>query len=332
MSKIEWTDETWNPSIGCRRVSEGCRNCYAEQMAARIVNMQHGAGRESPYEDVTLLDTNGNTLPRWNGRAVFLPDRLDQPLRWRKPRRVFVNSMSDLFHEDLTFEQIAAVFGVMAACPRHTFQVLTKRPERAVEFFEWLDNAAARLRHPFSLDPHAWRRGHSMSACALKHGAQAPVCEDWPLPNVWLGVSCEDQATADDRIPVLLRCPAAVRFVSAEPLLAPIDLTRVDERLLQNGEVNQVWDVLRGRLGFWGNARHEQDTPSLDWVIVGGESGPGARPCDVSWIRSIVGQCRKTGVAVFVKQLGTRPELKDRKGGDPDEWPGGLCVREWPDG
>jgi protein gp37 len=231
----------------------------------------------------------------------FHEDRLDQPLRWRKPRRVFVNSMSDLFHESLTYEQIEKVFDVMIdGGAHHIYQVLTKRPDRMKAFVE-------RYLSP----------------------ALLPVV----LRNVWLGVSCEDQKTADERIPLLLQTPAAVRFVSAEPLLGPIDFRAVR----------------------WG---HANALTGLDWIIVGGESGPGARRCDVAWVRSIVRQCSEASVPVFVKQLGAWPSeadpdddltswpevaiasrnepaplkihLEDRKGGDPSEWPEDLRVREFP--
>jgi len=327
MSNIEWTGETWNPVIGCRRVSEGCRNCYAEVMAGRIALMGGPAGER--YSKVVKPGTR-----QWNGEAIFVPSALDKPLRWRKPRRIFVNSMSDLFHEDVTNEQIAAVFGAMAACPQHTFQVLTKRPERMVEWFEWVGGTGR-----WFVD------------------TQQP----WPLPNVWLGVSVEDQPTADERIPLLLQTPAAVRFVSAEPLLGPVDL-----RGLPFGPLgSRILDAL--------TAGCKSDTPwHLNWVIVGGESGPGARACDIGWVRSIVEQCRGADVACFVKQLGGHPvaevarcavcgddvpytsgfadrdhghgvlarntewgvsriTLRDRKGGNPDEWPTGLRVREFPE-
>lgn len=362
---IQWTDATWNPSIGCRRVSRGCEACYAEKQAKRIVAMSRGRGERSPYEDVVQMvksPVSGELNPkaRWNGRAVFLPGRLDQPLRWKRPRRVFVNSMSDLFHEDLTFEQIAAVFGVMAACPRHTFQVLTKRPARALEFFEWIDQHTVGWRGS-AVDELGWQHGPQTIAAVsysmkfLEKPRIVQLDPPWPLPNVWLGVSAEDQATADERIPLLLRCPAAVRFVSAEPLLEPIRFGDVPEIHIRT--VDGVTEF----------------SPRLDWVIVGGESGPGARPCDVGWVRSIVEQCHDAGVACFVKQLGAnvrdrndagflgeeddawdidditcvehnpngfreehqgapvRVRLTDRKGGKADEWPEDLRVREFPE-
>lgn len=341
MSNIEWTGKTWNPVIGCRRVSEGCRNCYAEQMAGRIVAMGGAAGER--YAEVVK---GSGPAGRWNGRAVLVPSKLDEPLRRRRPTTWFVNSMSDLFHEDLTNEEIAAVFGVMAATPRHTYQVLTKRPERMARWFGWLDDMATRVGRMFAADDRGRRRGHVLASEALRHGVPGVGATDadvWPLPHVWIGVSVEDQATADERIQYLLDTPAAVRFVSAEPLLGPVDL-----RNLPSGQLGtRILDAL--------TAGSRSETPwHLSWVIVGGESGPGARPCDVAWIRGIVEQCSGAGVACFVKQLGMQPvdafwqlgggwpmgtrgyadgrvKLRHRKGSDMDEWPDDLRVRQMPD-
>lgn len=367
---IQWTDATWNPCIGCAKVSEGCRNCYAMSAASRIVSMSRGRNARSyrdagvsdgidwgaepcssPYEKVIKTDERGYPEAKWNGRAVFLPERLDQPLRWQKPRMVFVNSMSDLFHEDLTFEQIAAIFGVMAASPRHTFQVLTKRPARMLEFFEWMESAtyydntgpAAGMMDVLtqfngrlgSFDEHD--NGERLSAALWDPG--------WPLPNVWLGVSVEDQATADDRIPVLLQCPAAVRWVSAEPLIGPVDdfVTHYESCGRCGGTGRTGPEVCWECCGIGDDVGKEF---TLDWVVVGGESGNGARPCHLAWIRSIVDQCHQAEVPCFVKQLGAVPtiapsesvlnapgllKLKDRKGGNPDEWPADLRVRQWPE-
>lgn len=324
-TSIEWTDTTWNPVRGCSRVSEGCRHCYAERQAVRAVG-----GRMAGFVRSTPEG------PRWTGKVDLVPEKLAEPLGWKKPRRVFVNSMSDLFHEALPDEAIAAVFGVMAAAPQHTFQVLTKRPERMRRFLS--------QRDPWS----------TFKAAARSHGVAAPksVPEsvDWsrdPLPNVWLGVSIEDQVSAGERIPHLLATPAQVRFVSAEPLLGRIMLDAIPVG-------RDVWNAL-DRVEA-ADAVAEGDCGSaLDWVIVGGESGFGARPVDVAWIRDVVGQCRAANVPVFVKQLGAfamtdardealphrrqngvgtlsalRLALRDAKGGDPSEWPADLRVREFP--
>ena len=319
-TKIQWTDRTWNPVRGCARVSPGCEHCYAERVAYRF----NGEGQ--PYEGLTVLGKKG---PRWSGEARFIPSALGEPSKWRKPQRIFVNSMSDLFHDDVTNEQIAAVFGVMAACPQHTFQVLTKRPARMVEWFQWVSGkpgfsnplqACCMSALDFEREHHS--RGDAgplhIDRCADPEGP-------WPLPNVHLGVSCENQETANKRIPVLLQTPAALRFISAEPLLGPVNLTEVGVTLCR--------DALRvdcEKQGLWHAERH------LDWVIVGGESGSGARPCSSDWIVDIVGQCRRADIACFVKQLGSYAfghsniRLKDRKGGDITEWPPELQVRQMP--
>jgi protein gp37 len=267
---IEWTDTTWNPLRGCRRVSPGCEHCYAERQAARPIL----SGPGKPYDGLVTLGRQG---PRWTGDTAG-PDHLDEPLHWRAPRRVFVCSMSDLFYGAHTNEAIAQVFSVMARASRHTFQVLTKRPERA------------RIL---------------LSSTQFQRWVAAPV---WPLPNVWVGTSIEQQRYVKSRTLDLLGTPAAVRFLSVEPLLE------------------------RVRLGLLG-------TVPVDWVIVGGESGPGARPCSQDWIRDVVQQCAAAQVPVFVKQLGShstppcggRVRLNDRKGGDPSEWPEGLRVRQFPE-
>lgn len=568
-TKIQWTDATWNPIRGCSRVSAGCDNCYAMNVAHRF------SGPGLPYEGLTTLRKG---KADWAGIARMVPEHLSDPLRWRKPRRIFVNSMSDLFHHSITNEEIAAVFGVMAACPQHTFQILTKRPERMVEWFG-RDGAAAqvdlfkhvalagRIQEMFSPEREAAvagfpgyfvtskgrvltdngsescllcgkpneatiaRKKFCSKECASKAGyerrmgrwsepaarvemkpmvadaghsrvmlyredgsAERPlihrlaleafdrpgrdgeqgchidgdatnnalwnlrwgtqsenwddrkrhgnarswskISEDeardiresyrrglsagqiansalflgritetqvrhivdgeqwrehvepeWPLPQVWLGVSAENQATADERIPLLSQTPAAVRFVSAEPLIGDIDLrkwfdpwtcgdcehhgceddsgpTRCDDcgedavddaasgsgRCPKCGKDDGTSDAVALSCPRCGGSRawkrdygfkFASEYPGIDWVIVGGESGPGARPCDVEWIRSIVAQCKDAGTKVFVKQLGTSFAIQqrdwctarrhDRKGGDITEWPEDLRVREFPE-
>jgi len=271
-SAIEWTDATWNPTAGCTRVSAGCDHCYAARLAA--TRLRHTA----QYGGLATITPSGRAA--FTGEVRLLPDRLTQPLRWRKRRRVFVDSMSDLFHPAVPDDYIAQVFAVMHRANRHTFQVLTKRPERMA----------------------AWLRRYVIS-----------------LPHVWLGTSCETQATAEERIPWLLWTAAAVRFLSLEPLLGPIDLTAALGSLSARG-------VLSDDPGYAiGNLRDS----GLSWVIVGGESGPSARPCDVEWVRSIIDQCGRAGIAVFVKQLGSAG-LKSPHGSDPEEWPHDLRVRDWP--
>lgn len=319
---IQWTDTTWNPVRGCSRVSEGCRNCYAEKVAAQF------GGPGMPYDGLT---TDG----RWNGTVRVVKEHLDDPIRWRRPRRIFVNSMSDLFHEALSDAAVDRIFGVMIKAWWHTFQVLTKRPERMKAYLARIDGG----RHVYAAaQEFPWPKW------AMRAVDRGEDRSGWPIPNVWLGVSVEDQATADERIPLLLRTPAAVRFVSYEPALGPVDFANVE---LSGGRLINALNPSDALVPVGG--------PRLDWVIVGGESGPGARPCDVAWIRQVVGQCHAASVPVFVKQLGAfamsdardealphrrqpgvgtlsalRLELPDAKGGDPSEWPADLRVREFP--
>jgi len=321
---IQWTSATWNPVRGCSRVSEGCRHCYAEVVAARF------SGPGLPYEGLARR-VGGEA--RWTGKVRMVPEHLADPLRWKKPRRIFVNSMSDLFHEGLSFEQIAAVFGVMAAAGRHTFQVLTKRPQRAREFLDWIGGAGNECD---LLGDHA-----SEALIAAGIGVLEPVHHrlgsrvGWPLPNVQLGFSAEDQDTFNARWCQIAGAPAAVLFCSYEPALGPVNA--------------------RGALGI---GDYGPPPRRLDWIIVGGESGPGARPFNIEWVRSTIDDCREAGVACFVKQLGAKPTiadgdyrdfgfaphvtfsgtgqgrigcwLRDSHGGDPDEWPADLRVREFP--
>lgn len=290
---ISWTDTTWNCIRGCSRVSEGCRNCYAEHQAARIVRM--GKGKPTAYDELVRVTPAGE--PRWTGKVALDPKALALPLSWRTPRRVFVNSMSDLFHESLTNEQIAAVFGVMAAAPQHTFQVLTKRARRMREWFEWA------ARRPD--DYEAWHRAAlECSRRAFGHLEWHPALAEsntkasrlWPLPNVWLGVSVENQDAAIERVPDLLHAPAVVRFLSCEPLLGPVDVRSIP--YAWGVGVLHNMNALTG-YGGWTKPRWEH---RVHWVIAGCESGPSARPCGVEWLRSLRDQCADAGVAFFLKQ------------------------------
>lgn len=298
---IEWTEATWNPVTGCTKESQGCKHCYAEREWARLsANPKATAYFGRAFNDVKCH-----------------PERLDQPLRWKRPRRIFVNSMSDLFHESVPFEFIAAVFGAMSHARQHTFQVLTKRPERMQSFFSWLNSQThhktewvSQVNHAEFIcsEPIGSRGSESTPVESLTvsayydqsmimlggrpHGSHA--CH-WPLPNAWIGVSVEDQSTADERIPLLLQTPAAVRWISAEPLLGPVDLS---------GE------YLAARCGgsypFKGlEAQHRTKLIDLlDWVVVGGESGPKARPMHPDWARSLRDQCAAAGVPFLFKQWG----------------------------
>lgn len=287
-TSIEWTERTWNPVTGCSKVSQGCKNCYAEGIADRFFAKQYPPNADGALRKFTDVRCH--------------EDRLLQPLHWKKPSRVFVNSMSDLFHEEVPFGFIERIFEVMKACPQHTFQILTKRPSRMLKFAEFV----------------------------VKHVPGFKL----PLPNMWLGVSVEDQKTADERIPLLLQTPAAVRWVSYEPALGPVDF-----RNLRTG----TFDALTGR-DFELIDDRPDTTSRLDWVVCGGESGPGARPFDLEWARDVKDQCMLAGVPFFMKQMGAnvfdssltasgRSETihyRDRKGGAIGEWPIGLQVREWP--
>lgn len=251
MTKIEWTEKSWNPVTGCTKVSPGCKNCYAEAIANRL-----WGGRK--FTDVRCHE-----------------DRLDTPFHWKKPRRVFVNSMSDLFHPDVPFDFIDKVQSAMQANDRHTFQILTKRPERLELWIEY-----RRSWTDYGFNRH-----------------------------IWIGVSVESPKYLD-RTDILRRVPAAIRFISFEPLLESV------------GEI---------------------DLTGIHWVIIGGESGLKARPFNIEWAREIIRQCKAAKVPVFMKQVGASPvaftlqtgyvepmKLKSRKGGDPNEWPVDLRIREYP--
>ncbi len=329
---ISWTDETWNPIRGCSRVSEGCRNCYAERVAARF------SGPGLAYEGLARRTESGEA--RWTGVVKLVPEHLADPLRWKRPRRIFVNSMSDLFHEGLSNEDIAAIFGVMAAAPQHTFQVLTKRAERMRRWFEWVVSrpgvagAGGGFIHPFGIiAPAADSYGVKTSVSALyeQHGGgPAP----WPLPNVHVGVSVENQAAADERIPKLLECPAAVRWVSYEPALEGVTLREpwLHGRFIECPDETQdeTTDECLGCDGIPRSGQRGGDPcgavrgPKLDWIVIGGESGPDARPFDLAWARSTIGQCREAGTKVFVKQ-DSGPK-SGRQGRIPDD----LWLKEFP--
>lgn len=270
---IEWTEATWNPVTGCTKVSQGCKNCYALRDWARM-----SANPKTVYYGREFTDVQRH------------PERLDQPLRWSKPRLIFVNSMSDLFHESVPDDFIEQVFGVMALAKQHTFQILTKRPDRARQ---WLSKATMAVN---DRDPSALVSFFPQLAGCI---ANPEAHHTFPLPNVWLGVSVEDQAAADERIPLLLQTPAAVRWISAEPLLGPIDLTSI-KRTNADGYMRP----LDGRFR------------TLDWVVVGGESGPNARPMSIRWARSLRDQCESSSVPFLFKQWGEWAPAGLRKQGE----------------
>lgn len=260
-SKIEWTDATWNPVTGCTKVSTGCKHCYAERLFPRV----YGQDRfPVPQVDGSYV---GNFRQRKFTDVKLHPDRLEQPLHWKKPKMIFVNSMSDLFHEDVPLEFIDKIFDSMFIANQHTYQILTKRPERMKLYLEARKGLSGNLRNPFG-----------------KH--------------IWLGISCENQATADERIPILLQVPAAVRFLSCEPLLAPIKFYAMS------------W--LKRNM-------FTEEKPGIHWIIVGGESGPGYRPMKPEWAKSIIEQCQAAGVPVFMKQMAGKKAIPEY-----------LQIREYP--
>lgn len=254
---IEWTDATWNPVTGCSKVSEGCRNCYAAALAPRLAAMGQKGYTDLPW-------TKKNAPKNVQTHA----DRLDAPLRWKKPRRVFVNSMSDLFHPLVPFEFVDRVFAIMALARRHTFQILTKRPERMAEYSgapDRADRIGAYMTIDAILDgPDLRDVGGDEMARWRREGVP------WPLPNVWLGTSVEDSKVLG-RVDHLRSAPAVVRFLSCEPLIGPLDGLKLD---------------------------------GVHWVIVGGESGPDHRPIEAWWVRDIREQTARAGAAFFFKQWG----------------------------
>lgn len=302
---IEWTQRTWNPIVGCSVVSPGCTNCYAMKMADRLEAMApKPSGEGNPH----LLHYRGTTTrgqflskpPVWTGKVAMAPDTvLLEPLRRRKPTTWFVNSMGDLFHEAVPDKWIDKVFAVMALTAHHTYQVLTKRSARMRDYVSPRPSVAGG-----SFQDRLWKLYHAM-------GSRHPAA--WPLPNVWLGVSAEDQRRADERIPDLLATPAAIRFVSAEPLLGPINFTGVATKATAGRHVNDgMLNALSGAAAWHPTGADEHGRPfiqrrefaKLDWIIVGGESGREARPMHPDWARQIRDQCAAAGTAFFFKQWG----------------------------
>lgn len=304
-TKIEWCARlgtiptSWNPVTGCSKISEGCKFCYAERMARRLAG-RHRYPEYPHHFDVTLH-----------------PDRLEQPLKWKKPRTVFVCSMSDLFHEKVPDSFVAQVFGIMAARKKHIFQVLTKRPKRMRALLSLPDDSDFRLDMAVARNDML-RKTRNYSPV---HSLHVSI----PLPNVWLGITAENQAMADERIPLLLQAPTAVRFVSCEPLLEEI---HIEGYLTQN-----IYDYPSSK---------SIQIQGIDWIIVGGESGPNARPMYPQWARDIRDQCQAAGVPLHFKQHGAwlhESQFKARQeqilGWYAKLHPDYLKTRktfEWPDG
>jgi protein gp37 len=349
-SSIQWTDATWNPVTGCVKVSPGCKNCYAERVfprayASHRVPINASAGITDRDADPA---NNEHFRQRKFTDVVCHDSRLEQPLHWRTPRKIFVNSMSDLFHETVRDTFIADVFAVMAMAPQHTFQILTKRADRMKD---WMDTGA----------------GWMTAALNFRDRELGGFAYPWPLPNVWMGVSVENQEYADKRIPLLLQTPAAVRFVSYEPALGPVNFRSISVPAphpggIKDRDVVLYWDALSG---FRASSMYSgtDNNPKLDWIIIGGESSNKARPFNINWARSVVRQGAASKVACFVKQLGSKPyacresvkglpdhagcikeglcigniDDPDRvpqkwgKGGDMSQWPEDLQVRQFPE-
>lgn len=301
-SKISWTDRVWHVTSGCRRVSTGCANCFAERLAGTRLRHLH------LYDGLTMPTCERGRV--WTGEVRENRDRLGKPLRWRKRSLVFVNSMSDLFHSDVRFEYQCGVFGVMAAAKNHVFQVLTKRADLMKAFFERVTMCVDDLETLFPYDNRGWRTSHLFRAGALRNGVSFGKIGDWPLNsdapprlgNVFLGVTAENQEMADSRIPDLVGCDIlASRWVSVEPMLGPVDLGQYIDR--------------------------------LDWVVIGGESGVGARMTELQWIIDLVKQCVDNHVPVFVKQLGIPLSKKLGVGlhhTDSEALPASIKYRQFP--
>lgn len=301
-TKIEWTDKVWNPTTGCRPYSSGCANCYA-QVQSHIRGANQHPAMVRKYHGLTVL--NSHKRPVFTGEVRCHEEDLLAPLKVKKPTTWFVNSMSDLFYGDeadrraaekgerpftpVPFSFVCKVFAVMALTPWHTYQILTKRAERLAEFmlhwrspigFKTNENIAWEMTTLGQEQRELVRIGYAHEA------GKVDSEKDWPLPNVWLGVSVEDQKAANERIPHLLKVPAAVRFLSCEPLLGPVELSDVSRRV----------DAIP-RLG-------KPALLGIDWVIAGGESGHGARPAHPDWFRSLRDQCQAAKVPFFFKQWG----------------------------
>ncbi|MCM2441157.1 phage Gp37/Gp68 family protein [Agrobacterium vitis] len=311
-TKIEWTDATWNPITGCSIVSPGCTNCYAMKLAG--TRLQHHPSR-------ARLTKDSKAGPVWTGEVRFNEQWLTEPLKWKRPRMIFVCAHGDLFAEGVPDEWIDKIFAIMALAPHHTFQVLTKRPERMREYL-------VRFKPSPILDGFITRDGI--------HSADSPkgwpIFSQWPLPNIWLGVSVEDQPRAKERITTLLQTPAAIRWVSAEPLIGPLNLTSIDidsdgvldalnihtwgEEIANWRDTDKNWEASFLDWFDLGELPDEDDPilPRLDWVVAGGEGGRNARPMHPDWARSLRDQCAAAGVPFLFKQWGQWGPIEETVG------------------
>lgn len=307
-NKILWCNETLNVVVGCSPVSAGCDNCYAARMASRF------SGMGEQFQGLTLPSFGKYT---WSGDIEFHAERLGKPFRWKKPRRIFITSLGDLWHPSISNEQIAAVFGVIAACPQHIFMDLTKRPDRRLEWFDWIGKIGIRLSRIVLTNPSVC--GPESSVCAMyskKHMAQtSPIdrfltaCEfpPWPPTNYWCGVSVEDQRTADERIPLLLQTPAEKHFVSYEPAIEGVDFDK------WIGFENEY----KTRIGCNSN---ERSIGKISLIITGAETGPHKRPMDLDWARSVRDQCAAACVPFWFKKDSYGNEVLDGMEHHPEFW------------
>ena len=353
-SNIAWTDDTYNPIVGCTKISQGCLNCYAAT-AANTPRLQ----QFEQYQNV--VDHKGN----WNGKIEFVPKVLDQLLKLKRPRKIFMPSMSDPFHDAVKDEWLDQIFATIALTPHLTYQLLTKRPERMLQYFTETWQGRPEQEFEGIYIPASGPSSRADEVCFAceeiidRHkladtdkdslwteGGSLKIMQwGWPLPNLHLGVTVENQAAADERIPLLLQTPAAVRFLSVEPMLERISL----DCLHWDGMTNL--NCLTGKHGV--NYPLQGDCNKVDWVIVGGESGTKARFFYLEWAESMIEQCKSAQVPVFVKQIGSNawercetpehlkeiaPEMesfcqiktKSRAGSNPDEWPEHLRIQEFP--
>ena len=297
MTKIEWTNETWNPIIGCSKISPGCDNCYAEKMAYRLSEIERSKMINKGSKPSSMPYNHVIGKKKWTGKTHLVEDALEKPSRWKKPRMIFVCSMGDLFHESIPLEWIDQVMAIIGLSSQHTFQILTKRPERMYEYYQsrefgFIDGgekeAVLFAKQLKEVQRNAgWFWDYSYDNDGIKD-FDLIYEGKLPLPNLWLGVTAENQEQADKRIPLLLQIPATVRFVSCEPLLNNINISPL------------LGEMPGGQRG-------------LDWVIAGGESGNKARPMHPDWVRSIRDQCKTANVPFFFKQWGKwRPEFKSK--------------------
>jgi protein gp37 len=300
---IEWTDATWPIVQGCDYASPGCTHCYVPRTLWRLMHNPSLAIAE-PLQDLVRMHENG--MPVFTGALALREDRLTWPLKWKKPRRIFVPSHGDIFHKDVPDAFLDKIFAVMALCPQHTFQVLTKRAARMNRYLT--THRIAERVAKVSVEILPLEGDNALVGAEIdKQVALTSGWDVWPRPNIWLGVSVEDQARADERIPLLLETPAAKRFLSCEPLLGAVDLTALETNRQPEVYEAEITNALTGRYRWELDGNTDASSgigPRINWVIGGFESGPNARPGHPGWGRSLRDQCAAAGVAFFWKQNG----------------------------